>query len=293
MYTFTVPSSFEMLPLKDCLRRLHVSLTLRRKLKRSDAAILVNGIPVPWHTIVHPGDIVTLTWSNDCQIAPLSLPLTVIFEDRHLLVVDKPAGLLSHPTTDPTRLSLANVVVGHLRAQNHESGFHPVHRLDRNTSGLLLIAKNPHLQHLFSSNQGINIKRAYLAVVRGIPSPTSGTIDAPIGRNPNSIIERLVRPDGQEAITCYETVRTLGGNSILKLRLLTGRTHQIRVHLAYIGHPILGDDLYGGPTDLIERQALHAAELAFIHPLTGEKVELFSPLPEDIDHLLSALGTNS
>lgn len=289
MYNYTAPPAAEPLPLKDLLRRLNISLTLRRKLKRTAGAIQVNGQAAAWQTVVRPGDTVSIAWPEECRIIPLAMPLDVVFEDESLLVADKPAGLLAHPTTDPARPSLANAVIGYLRARGLSCGVHPVHRLDRNTSGLILIAKNPHIHHLFSRPGGINIERTYLAIVDGIPAPPAGTIRAPIGRHPDSIIQRMVRADGQEAVTCYETVERLGSGSLVRLRLQTGRTHQIRVHLAHIGHPIFGDDLYGGSTACISRQALHAARLTFLHPLSGEALDLTSCLPPDMSGLLARL----
>jgi len=293
MYNFTVPLAHGPLPLKDLLRSMNFSLTLRRKLKRTDGAVRLNGQAASLQTIVQPGDTVSIAWPAECQITPLSMPLTIVFEDESLLVADKPAGLLVHPTTDPSRPSLANAVIGHLRAKELLSGFHPVHRLDRNTSGLILIAKNPHIQHLFSRPGGIKIERTYLAVVSGILEPPSGIIDAPIGRHPNSIIERMVLADGQSAVTGYETTETIGPDSLVRLRLLTGRTHQIRVHLSHIGHPIFGDDLYGGSTAQISRQALHAAQLSFIHPLSGETLRLTSPIPADMSALIAELKSQA
>lgn len=283
MFSYTHPAGRDPLPVCDLLRRLGFSLTLRRKLKRSDGAIGVNGQPAAWRTTVRPGDSLSIAWPEESAITPLPLPLTIVYEDDSLLVVDKPAGLLVHPTAAKDEPSLANAVVNHLGV----SRFHPVHRLDRNTSGLLIVAKNPYIQHLLFSERGKNLSRIYLALVSGCPEPPGGTITAPIARRPGSIIERTVSPDGQPAVTHYRTISSFGAYSLLRLRLETGRTHQIRVHLAHLGHPILGDDLYGGPTDRIARQALHAAELAFIHPVSGRLVHLTSPLPPDIASLVA------
>jgi len=293
MYTFTVPESYPPLELKDLLCRMKVSLTLRRKLKQSEGSVRLNGQTVSWKSVVCPGDTVSIVWPELCQIPPLPIPINVLFEDESLLVVDKPAGFLVHPTTDPTRPSLANAVIWHLNKHSSSSSFHPVHRLDHNTSGLILIAKNPYIQHLFSDKDGINITRSYFAVIHGVLSPEAGTIDSPIGRHPDSIIQRMVCSDGQKALTCYQTIEILGEDSLVRLRLLTGRTHQIRVHLAAKGHPLWGDDLYGGSTRLISRQALHAAELSFTHPLTGASVALTSPLPADIMMLVDTLKANN
>lgn len=293
MHKITHPAAGQPVLLKDLLRRLNISLTLRRKLKQSPGAILVNDEPAAWLTTVNPGDTVTILWPGECRVPPSPLPLAIVYEDESLLVIDKPAGLLVHPTSGPPEPTLANAVVHHLSAGQHRpGGFHPLHRLDRNTSGLILIAKNPHVQHLLSGDGGKQITREYLALVSGAVRPAAGIIDAPIGRRPGSIIERMVNPDGQPATTLYETVRVLAGHCLLKLKLETGRTHQIRVHLAHIGHPILGDDLYGGSTEHIQRQALHAARLRFTHPLTGEQLDLSAPLPADMAGVLSRLAAD-
>lgn len=289
MFTFILPDDERAVPLSNLLRRLKFSLTLRRKLKRSPDAVFINGLSVPWQTVVAPGDVLTVAWPDECAIVPLALPLTICFEDDHLLVADKPAGLLVHPASGPPEPTLANAVVHHLRACGKTGAFHPVHRLDRNTSGLILVAKNPYIQHLLFADGGKGVDRSYLALVTGRPEPPAGVIDAPIGRHPHSIIERIVRADGQAAATRYETAAAAGPHSLVALRLLSGRTHQIRVHLAYIGHPILGDDLYGGSRDLIARPALHAAGLAFMHPVSGERVSLASHLPPDMAGVLADL----
>jgi 23S rRNA pseudouridine1911/1915/1917 synthase len=289
MFTFTLPASLPPQPVSQLLRSLKFSLTMRRKLKQAEQAILVNGQISCWQQVVFPGDLISICWPANCRVQPLPLPLTIVFEDDFLLVVNKPAGQLVHPTTDPTLTSLANGVVWHLQASGYQACFHPVQRLDRNTSGLLLIAKNPHIQHLLSSDTGLRLQRTYLALATGIIRPGVDVISAPIGRHPDSIIQRRVHPDGQPAVTHYKLLQEVGDNSLVALRLETGRTHQIRVHLASIGHPLLGDDLYGGSTQLIGRQALHAEGLAFTHPLTREKFHLSCPLPEDMAQLITTL----
>ncbi len=289
MFTFILPAEEQPAPLGKLLRRLSFSLTLRRKLKRTPDAVRLNGRPVPWQVVVSPGDTLTIVWPDESDIAPIPLPITVCYEDEHLLVVDKPAGLLVHQASGPPEPTLANAVVHHLRAGGEAGAFHPAHRLDRNTSGLILIAKNPHIQHLLFADDGKHLDRTYLALVTGHPHPPAALIEAPIGRLAGSIIQRTVSPEGKAASTAYETVAAAGPHSLVRLRLLTGRTHQIRVHLSHIGHPILGDDLYGGSTVLIGRPALHAAALSFTHPIGGLPVSLTSPLPEDMACLLAGL----
>jgi len=290
MLSFAIPLSSRPRLVPEVLRQLNISLTLRRKLKKTEGSILLNGQPISWGTLVNPGDTLTVKWPSCCNIFPHPMPLNVCYEDEAFLVVDKPAGLLVHPTSTTNESTLANAVVHYLQAKSLQTCFHPVHRLDRNTSGLLLIAKNPYCQHLLSASGNKTILRDYLAVITGVPSPPSGVIDAPIGRLPGSIIERAVQINGQAAVTYYETIESFGSTSLVKLSLKTGRTHQLRVHLSHIGHPILGDDLYGGSRDLINRQALHAASLQFIHPLTGENLNIISSLPTDIKNLLNCLA---
>ncbi len=290
MFTFRLPDDEPAVSLSDLLRRLKFSLTLRRRLRHAPDAVRLNGRPVPWQATVAPGDVLTVAWPGETAIIPLPLPLTICYEDEHLLVADKPAGLLVHPVSGPPEPTLANAVVHHLRARGEPSAFHPAHRLDRNTSGLILIAKNPYIQHLLFADGGKAVDRSYLALATGRPQPPAGIIDAPIGRHPHSIVQRMVRADGQAAATRYEILAAAGPHSLVRLRLLTGRTHQIRVHLAHIGHPLLGDDLYGGSRDLIARPALHATGLAFTHPVSGESLNLASPLPPDMAHLLAELN---
>ena len=223
---------------------------------------------------------VTLPEPEATEVLPENIPLDILYEDAALLIVNKPAGMLVHPTGGEYSHTLANAVLFHYEAHGEKHAFHPVHRLDRQTSGLVLIAKESHVQHLLSAHNAI--ERIYLAVIEGkLPEPC-GTIAAPIARRPGSIIERMVSPAGKCAVTHYATLAERGGLSLLALRLATGRTHQIRVHLAHLAHPLLGDDLYGGRTDRIARQALHAHRLRFRHPVSGKEITVHAPLPADM-----------
>ena len=168
-----------------------------------------------------------------------------------------------------------------------EADFHPVHRLDRGTSGLLVAAKHPHAQEVLKNQLHTeDFRRVYLAVCEGVPAPPSGVIDAPLGPRPGSLMEQMVRPDGRPARTKYGVLRRWGGRALVSLELETGRTHQIRVHMAHIGHPLTGDFLYGTEDRaLICRPALHSGYLSFRHPLTGETMQFSVPLPEDMARL--------
>jgi len=289
MLNFLVPETITSISIQDFLRRhMGLSLTVWRKIKHS-GTLVVNDKAASIHQVVFPGDVITADWSQECSIIPTELPLNICYEDDHLLIIDKPAGMLVHPTTSEHFATLGNALMYYYHVKQVSYNFHPIHRLDRNTSGLVLIAKYPHIQHLLSHNNIKNIHRQYLAITTGIVTPGEGTIDAPIARHPSSIIERMVDENGQSAITNYKVVKHLNHASLVEVTLLTGRTHQIRVHFSYIGHPLLGDDLYGGSRERIGRQALHAAELIFTHPITGKEIHVESPLPTDIREIMTSL----
>jgi len=289
MLDFLVPDGISPMPIKDFLRRhIGFSLTIWRKIKNS-GTISVNNHHISINHIVCPGDIITVNWQQACTIIPTKLPLSIYYEDEYMLIIDKPVGMLVHPTTSEHCTTLANAVIHYFRAKQLPYNFHPVHRLDRNTSGLVLIAKQPHIQHLLSLHDIKHLNRQYLALATGTLIPAEGTIDAPIARHPDSIIQRIVDDSGQHAVTCYKVLKQLNKASLMELTLLTGRTHQIRVHLSHIGHPLLGDDLYGGSRELIGRQALHAARLYFTHPVSGQTVDVSSSLPPDLLQLLKTL----
>ena len=247
-----------------------------------------NGEPVshPALLSVSGGDVISWELVERTEVLPENLPLDIRYEDDGLLIVNKPCGQLVHPTNRETVGTLANAVLGYYNRTGISAAFHPVHRLDRNTTGLVLIAKQPQLHHMLSPKGKKIFQREYLAIIPGSLTPTSGLIDAPIARDTGSIIRRCVSPGGQDARTYYETLYTFRGMSLLRLRLETGRTHQIRVHLAYLGHPLLGDDLYGGTRELIGRQALHAFRISFCHPESGNLVDATAELPADMANLL-------
>jgi 23S rRNA pseudouridine1911/1915/1917 synthase len=288
MLDFIVPNITSPMMLRDFLRnRNNLSLSLWRKIKHT-GIIEINGLSAQPGSLVRPGDQIQLFWPQECLIQPVDLPLTIYYEDDTVLIADKPAGMLVHPSCNNNTTTLANAVIYHYRSHNCQAGFHPIHRLDRNTSGLILVAKTPHAQHLLCE-RNLFLTRRYRSIVAGILEPALGTINKPIGRRPGSIIERIVCSNGQQAITTYQTVSNFRNASLLELELHTGRTHQIRVHLSYLGHPLLGDDLYGGSTYLIKRQALHSMYLEFIHPDTKKKMSFSTDLPDDMRILLEDL----
>ena len=292
MLYFIVPSMNRPVTLRDFLRnQSKLSLTIWRKIKHT-GTIEVNGDPAYPGSLVHTADKIHLTWPQECLIQPTCLPLSICYEDDTIIILDKPAGMLVHPNCEGTATTLANAVIYYYRSHNCQAGFHPVHRLDRNTSGLILVAKTPHAQHLLCQSNSLRIARSYLAIITGYPEPSQGTIDKPIGRRPGSIIERMICPNGQPAVTMYRTLHSYGKVSLLELQLCTGRTHQIRVHLSFLGHPLIGDDLYGGSKYLLDRQALHCAHLEFTHPTTGKKISLSAGLPYDMQTVLRLAQTD-
>ena len=217
------------------------------------------------------------------QLKGEKLPLSIVYEDDYVMVVEKPAGMSTIPSREHPTGSLANAIISHYEQIGHLATVHIVTRLDRDTSGLVLIAKHRHIHHLLSLSKSIKtVERKYKALIAGTLIPPIGTVEKPIGRMHSSIIKREVREDGQYACTDYKTLQSFETFSLIELKLHTGRTHQIRVHMAYLGHPLLGDDLYGGSRRLMERQALHCYSLRFIHPIHGKELSFTCSLPEDM-----------
>ncbi|WP_088226539.1 RluA family pseudouridine synthase [Desulfosporosinus sp. FKB] len=219
------------------------------------------------------------------------LPLSILYEDDYLLAVNKPVGQVVHPNRRYPDNTLGNAVIGYWERKGEQRLYRPIHRIDRNTSGVVIIAKNQfaHQQLAWQLVRG-HIHKRYYGFVQGNLFENRGTIDSPIGLAPNSFIKRQIQRDGEASRTDYRVIRRYSEASLLEFILETGRTHQIRVHCESIGHPLLGDDLYGGNTLLINRQALHSSVYAFLHPVTGLPLVIRAPFPEDLRHLLKALN---
>lgn len=259
--------------------------------------VLVNGRTVSKSCKLKGGEelTVTLPEPQPMDAIPEDIPLEIVYEDSDLLVVNKPKGMVVHPAHGNYTGTLVNALLYHcggsLSGINGVIRPGIVHRIDKNTSGLLIVAKNDtaHL-HLAAQIKEHSFTREYEAVASGYFKETSGTIDAPIGRHK---IDRkkmcVTQENSRNAVTHYEVLHQFGGYAHVRLRLETGRTHQIRVHLAYIGHPILGDDVYGKPYKGIEGQCLHARKIGFIHPKTGEYLEFTSELPDYFASILNRL----
>lgn len=212
--------------------------------------------------------------------------LDILYEDEYLLIVNKPAGIPVHPSLEHFSDSLSNGVKFYFDQNKINKKIRPVNRLDRNTSGIVIFAKNEYIQERLSFQMKNKLfKKEYIALCEGIFEVNNGVIDANIDRKPGSIIERCVSIIGKKAITHYKVLNNERNISKVLINLETGRTHQIRVHMAYIGHPIIGDDLYGKPSNLINRQALHAYKVTFIHPITNKQICITSNLPKDMNIL--------
>ena len=273
--------------IKHILRdRLKISSRLLNKLKMNEK-ILVNDIPVFSNYIVHYNDKITvkIDFEETDYIKAEEMNLEIIYEDEYFLAINKEAGIVVHPSSNHLSGTLANGVKFYL---NNNKKIRAINRLDRDTSGIVLFAKNEYIQELMITDT--QITKEYLAIVEGILDNKKGTIDKPIARKNGSIMERCVSEEGQKAITHYEVIKESKTNlSVVKLNLETGRTHQIRVHLAYSNAPILGDSLYGKTSELINRQALHAYKMEFIHPITGENICILASIPDDMKKIIDYL----
>lgn len=224
---------------------------------------------------------------DNSNIVPTKMELDILYEDEAYIVINKPASLPVHPSILHYDNSLSNGVRYYFDTIGLKKKIRPVNRLDKDTSGIVIFAKNEYVQEiLVRQMKNKTFSKEYIAVCEGIFENRSGTINAPIARKENSIIERCVHEDGDTSITHYNVLKTDFNYSTVKLLLETGRTHQIRVHLSYIGYPIVGDTLYGNASSKINRQALHALKVSFLHPISKTKVLYIAPLPDDIKNLL-------
>ncbi|MGM9927291.1 MAG: RluA family pseudouridine synthase [Bacillus sp. (in: firmicutes)] len=276
--------------LRDFLKKQQISRSALTDIKYQGGTILVNDTEMTVRYVLQNHDRVTVIFPKEQPSEGLiaeELPLDIVYEDEAVLVINKPAYVSTIPSREHPTGSIANRLAGYYRKKNIPSTVHVVTRLDRDTSGLMLVAKHRHVHHLLSEQQKKGgVSRTYEAFVHGKVSQ-DGKVEAPIGRSETSIIEREVRDDGQYACTLYKTLKHYTDFSHMQLQLLTGRTHQIRVHMSYIGHSLLGDDLYGGSLDQISRQALHCRQLTFHHPLNNEKMCFVSDLAEDMKEVIN------
>ena len=259
------------------------------RLKRTETGLTCNGVRVFTNAVVRAGDVLAADLSAGevpTAVSPVPMALDIAFEDEHLLVVNKSAPLAVIPSSlVPGEPTLAAGLMAYL---GPSASLHPVNRLDRGTTGLMVVAKNrfTHNAQRQLLHTG-DFCREYRGITVGAPDPPEGIVDLPIGRAEGSPIKRCIRPDGAAAVTRYETLETAGNFALLRLLPQTGRTHQLRLHMAALGHPLAGDWLYGTEApDLIPRPALHAYALALRHPITRDRLSFQAELPEDMAHLL-------
>ena len=311
-----VDSDVHTQSMNHIIKQHHISQRMRRRL-RNEGIITVNNEPATWNTLVHGGDhlVMKLTPEQEFSLSPMDLD--IVYEDEHILVINKAAGVLMHPTSTVRDHTLANGVLYYYQETHQHYDFHPVHRLDKDTSGIVIIAKTSVVQHAFDKKH-THFHKSYDAIVEGKLPAVPLTINWPIGRKPGSIIERCCTNEGKPARTDITVIShnsinssntivygspisdsntIIGSNNMsdrnceqhfthVQCLLHTGRTHQIRVHLSQLGYPLAGDDLYGGHLDYIQRQALHAARVSFHHPMTNEWLELSADMPVDMKDLL-------
>lgn len=266
-------------------QELNISARLQHKLI-ANKHIFLNGSLIDTRSTVSLNDIITidLNFNEESQnIIATQMDLNIVYEDDCLLVLNKNAGIAVHPSFSHYTDSLANGVKFYFENIGLKCKIRPVNRLDLNTSGLIIFAKNEYVQEcLVQQMQAKTFQKYYIAIVKGIFKSKTETINLPIARKENSIIERCISENGQIAITDYKVLSEYNNISIVECHLQTGRTHQIRVHMSAIGHPLLGDTLYGNSSDLINRQALHSYKISFIHPVTKQAMSFNCDLPDDM-----------
>ena len=272
-------------------RELHLSGTVIRRIKWVEDGILLDGVRAITGQRAAAGQVLSALVSDPdpkYDMVPTPGPLDLVYEDQDILVVNKAPGLAVHPGPGHYDDTLCNHIAWYYRQTGVPADLHLVHRLDRGTSGLMVVAKHPHAQERLKRQLHTPaFRRIYLAVCDGVPQPSEGLVDAPIGPVPGSLISRRVEAGGQWARTRYRVLDTANGRSLVELELDSGRTHQIRVHMAHLGCPLTGDFLYGTEDQsLITRPALHSSQLFLNHPVTGESLHWQLPLPADMAALL-------
>lgn len=279
------------LRIEQFLKRQGYSSKNLAAIKRMPKSVLVNGEHFYMRQSLNEGDILAIVISEEEsseKVPPTEIPLNIVYEDEDIIVINKPAGMPIHPSLNNYTNSMANALAYYYEKQGKPFIFRCCNRLDKDTSGLTVVAK-----HLVSGNilstmvKERKFHRQYLAIVRNSVKPSSGTINVPLGRKEGTIIERTVDWEhGETAITHYQVLEEKNGHSLVSLKLETGRTHQIRIHMKHLGYPLVGDYLYNPDMEFISRQALHSHKIAFPHPITGEFMEFTAPLPEDMMKVL-------
>ena len=279
------------LRVEQFLRRKRYSGQNLSEIKRMPKSILVNGVHYYMRQELSTGDHLQVRiceTQNSEKIPSTKLPLDIIYEDEDLLVLNKPAGMPIHPSLNNYTNSMANALAYYFQSQGKPFIFRCCNRLDRDTSGLTIVSKYLVSGSILSDmTKYREVHREYLAIARGSVTPSEGTIQAPLGRKEGTIIERTVDWEhGEDAVTHYKVVKEANGHSLVSLRLETGRTHQIRIHMKYLGYPLIGDYLYNPDMEYMTRQALHSHHMEFTHPITGEHMSFTAPLPEDMARVM-------
>lgn len=283
---YIVPPEAEGQSLGLFLRTCGVTAGLIKTVKHTGQGFFADGQALHTNQKVHAGQCVSFALPPEpaTSVLPQPIPVSIVYEDEFAVVLDKPAGLAVHPTLNYPDHTLANGWIYHLQSQGKNGVFRPINRIDKNTSGLVLCAQNAFAAPLLSGK----VQKCYFAIVQGSLPLGPGRVEAPIGRQGDSIIGRCVTPEGKYSLTEYTVLASSAAYSLLACTPRTGRTHQIRVHMAYLGHPLAGDTLYGGNTDVVGRHMLHCGVLHFVHPVTGEKIRVTSPFPTDMRELAEA-----
>lgn len=278
------------------LNYFYISHRLLTKLKSLNC-IFLNSNTTFVNTKINIGDIVSISFDyeeDNSNIIAKNMNLDILFEDDSFLIINKPSGIPVHPSILHYEDSLSSGIKFYFDSIGLNKKIRPVNRIDKDTSGIVIFAKNEYVQEcLIRQMQNKTLKKEYIAIVENFFDTKKGTIKLPICRKNGSIIERCVNNEGDISITNYEVLKEKLFNgfaiSIIKCSLETGRTHQIRVHMSYLGHPIIGDSLYNGITNLMNRQALHSYNIEFIHPILNKKITIISPIPTDMKHIIGSL----
>lgn len=291
---YEIPSEYDGANITTVLKQhFKISTNLIKDLKKYKEGIQVNGEHKRVVDLAAKGDILKITIRDTASenIVPTDIPLDIVYEDEDVLVINKPSNMPPHPSMGNYENSLANGVMYYYKSKGEERVFRAVNRLDKDTSGLMAVAKNSYIHaRLGEEIQKKELKRKYMCIVCG-DVERDGTVDAPIRRADGSVINRIVAPDGQRAVTHYRVVKRYGEYTLLEMELETGRTHQIRVHMAYIGHPLVGDWLYGTEDhNIAKRQMLHSCYLCFTHPITGQIMEFKDEMAEDMRAFIEKLS---
>lgn len=281
---YTIPHEYSSRRVLDFLKHLGFSHRLITKLKQTPDGILLNGEHIRTIDPMSEGDVLEINLPTDKKESisiPVEMPLDIIYEDDDILVLNKPAMLAVHESHNHLGDTLSNAVAFHLKKEGKPSVFRAVGRLDKGTSGLMVCALNRYAASRLSGK----IKKQYLAIATGVYEG-EGTIDAPIYRPDPILTVRTVDERGERAVTHWKALKNDGKNTLLRVRLETGRTHQIRVHFASLGTPLVGDTMYGTPDERICHQALHCCECRFIHPVKNEKMHFFCDMPDDMKSII-------